>query len=98
MLTTTERRWLQEARRHIRLALVQSEYGDWDATIEWTAAAIRSPLTTENTSEVISLLTSLASAKASQLRSNAAMRAAAIRRLEETKTLIGELLVATTDR
>ena len=96
-MTPLERRWLQEVRRYIRLALAKSEYGFWDEAIECTAAAVRNPLTTENTSEVINLLTSLATAKASHLRSNAAMRAAAIRRLEETKTLIGELLVATTD-
>ena len=77
---------------------MKSEYGDWDAVIEWTAAATRSPLVTENTSEVINLLASLAVSKPEDLRRNAGMRAAAIRRLEETKALIGETLVTTTDR
>lgn len=96
-MTPSERRWLQEARRCIRLAIVKSEYGDWDTVVEWTASAIRDPLVTSNTSEVIDLLSSLAVSKPSDFRTNAGMRAAAIRRLEETKFLIGELLVATTD-
>lgn len=97
-MTPSERRWLQEARRYIRLAIVKSEYGDWDAVVEWTAAAVRTPRITEHTSEVIDLLSSLAVSKPADFRTNAGMRAAAIRRLEDTKTLIGELLVATTDR
>lgn len=96
-MTPAERQWLQNARRHIRHALVKSEIGDWDAVISWIAPLTRSTIVTSVTLEVTSLLASLATTEPASLRSNAAMRAAALRRLEETKSLIGELLVATTD-
>lgn len=98
MMTPIERQWMQDARRRIRLALTKIEIGDWDAAVDHIKSVVRSTLVTPDTLEVTSLLTSFASSEPSELRRNAAMRAAAIRRLEETKTFIGETLVATTDR
>jgi hypothetical protein len=97
MLNLNERQWLQETRRHIRIALVKAELGDWDAVITVLRPIVQTTATNNITPEVTNLLASLTAAEPLDLRSNAAMRAAAIRRLEETKTLIGELLVATTD-
>lgn len=96
-MTPTERSWLQDARRHIRVALVKSEIGDWDVVIFHATQVVRMEPFAPHLIEVANMLASLATAEPSQLRSNAAMRAAAVRRLEETKTLIGEILVATTD-
>jgi hypothetical protein len=96
-MTPLERWWLQGARRAIRLAIVKVEYGDWHAAVSWVQSVVNAPLVTSNTSEVIDLLTSSAVADPKLFISNAAMRAAFSRRLEETKTLIGNLLVATTD-
>jgi len=97
-MTPSERAWLQDARRHIRLALVKSEIGDWDTVVFYAAQVVRMKPFAPRLTEVTNMLASLATTEPPQLRSNAAMRAAAIRRLEETKTLIGEILVATTDR
>lgn len=97
-MTPTERRWLQDARRHIRVALVKAEIGDWDTAVLYAAQVVRMEPFAPHLTEVVNMLASLATTEPSQLRSNAAMRAAAVRRLEETKTLIGETLVATTDR
>lgn len=96
-MTPTERQWMQDARRAIRFALVKIEIGDWDAAIGALKGVVRSTLVTKATIEVTSLLASLASSEPSDFRSNAAMRAAALRRLEEAKTYIGDTLVATTD-
>lgn len=96
MLNLNERQWLQETRRHIRIALVKAELGDWDAVITVLRPIVQTTATNA-TLEVTNLLASLTASTPSHLRSNAEMRAAAIRRLEETKALIGELLVATTD-
>lgn len=98
MPSPVERLWLQTARRNIRMALLKGQLEDWDAAISWIAPVVSAPPLSSVTSEVTDLLTSLALTKPSDLRGNAAMRAAAIRRLEEAKTLIGETLVATTDR
>lgn len=97
-MTPTERQWMQDARRHIRIALAKIEIGDWDAAIGHVKSVVRSTLVTPDTLEVTNLLASFASSEPSELRRNAAMRAAATRRLEETKTFIGDILVATTDR
>lgn len=97
-LSMTERQWLQNARFFIRMALVKAEIGDWDTVVSQADRIVRSPLLNEATMEVANLLASLAATKPSDLRSNAAMRAAATRRLEETKSFIGATLVATTDR
>lgn len=96
-MTPTERQWMQDARRVIRFALVKIEIGDWDAAIDALKGVVRSTLVTKATIEVTSLLASIASSEPSDFRSNAAMRAAALRRLEEAKTYIGDTLVATTD-
>lgn len=98
MLTTLERRWLQDARRSVRLALVKTEIGDWDTVVACIKTIVRTTLVTNATLEVTNLLASLASSNPSELRGNASMRAASIRRLEETKSFIGDILVATTDR
>ena len=98
MLTMSERKWMQDARRAIRFALVKIEIGDWDTAIIHIKGVARSTLVTKNTLEVTNLLASLAASEPSDFRSNVAMRAAAVRRLEEAKLQIGEALVATTDR
>lgn len=95
-MTPSERQWLQDARRFIRIALVKTEIGDWDTVVATVGNVARRP--GPPNIEVVNLLASLANANASDFRGNAAMRAAAIRRLEETKSFIGETLVATTDR
>lgn len=97
-LTATERQWMQDARRHIRIALTKVEIGDWHTAVEVVKSVVRSTLVTKATLEVTNLLASFASSNPSDFRSNAAMRAAALRRLEETKSFIGDILVATTDR
>lgn len=97
-MTPSERAWLQDARRSIRLAMVKSEIGDWDTVVTAIGNVARRPtLVTPATIEVINMLSSIAVTQPSDLRSNAAMRAAVTRRLEETKVFIGEFLVATTD-
>lgn len=98
MLSPVERLWLQNARRHVRMALLKGQLEEWDEVIDWLAPIVSAPDLTEVTSEVTNLLTSLALTKPSQLRGNAAMRAAAIRRLKEAKTFIDDTLVATTDQ
>lgn len=96
-MTPSERQWLQDARRFVRIAIVKAEYGDWDAAVAAMGNVARRPsLVTPGTIEVINMLASFASTKPSDLRGNAAMRAAAIRRLEETKVFIGDALTATT--
>lgn len=88
---------MQDARRSIRLALVKSEYGDWDTVVTAIGNVTRRPsLVTTDTIEVINMLASIGVTEPSHLRTNAAMRAATIRRLEEAKTFIGEVLTATT--
>lgn len=98
MLTMTERQWLQETRRSIRIALVKAEIGDWDTVITLLRPIVRVTTVTDATLEVTHLLASLAASEPSDLRRNVGMRAAAVRRLEEAKAQIGETLVATTDR
>jgi len=98
-MTQLERQWLQEARRSVRAALVSADIQEWDNVVLQAAGLSRYPTGYGHPKilEVKDLLTSLGRASHQDLRSNAAMRAAAIRRLEEVKTLIGEALVATTD-
>jgi hypothetical protein len=98
MLTPSERQWMQDARRAIRFALTKIEIGDWDSVVGHIKGVVRSTLVTKDTLEVTNLLASIASSEPSDFRRNAAMRAAALRRLEEAKTYIGDTLVATTDR
>ena len=93
-MTPTERQWLQIARRDIRLALVKAEIGDWDAVVSCVHPYSRAVPSGAVPIEVSNLLASLGTSNPSDLRGSAAMRAAAIRRLEETKVLIGESLVA----
>lgn len=96
-MTPSERQWLQDARRFVRIAIVKAEIGDWDAAVVAMGnVADRPSLGTPDTIEVGNMLASFANTKPSDLRSNAAMRAAAIRRLEETKVFIGDALTATT--
>lgn len=97
MLTMVERQWMQDARRAIRFALVKIEIGDWDSAISHIKGVVRSTLVTKATLEVTNLLASFAASEPAEFRKNAAMRAAAIRRLEEAKAYIGDTLVATTD-
>lgn len=98
-MTQLERQWLQEARRSVRTALVAADIQDWETVVLHAAGLSRYPTGYDHPKilEVKDLLTSLGHAKPQELRSNAAMRAAAITRLEEVKVLIGEALVATTD-
>ncbi len=98
MLTMTERQWMQDARRAIRFALTKIEIGDWNSAVDHIKSVVRSTLVTKATLEVTNLLASFATSEPSEFRRNAAMRAAAIRRLEEAKAYIGDTLVATTDR
>ena len=90
---------LREIRRGIRLALVHAELHHWDEVISICLGIYSQHASGggEVTFEVRNLLASLANTTPSDLRRNAAMRAAAVRRLEETKTLIGESLVTITD-
>ena len=99
-MTQLERQWMQEARRSIRSALVSATNQNWDEVVACAASLARYPTgyLHDTILEVKDLLTSLATARSQDLRGNAAMRAAAITRLEEVKSLIGETLVATTDR
>lgn len=97
-LTASERQWMQDARRSIRIALTKVEIGDWPTATEVIKGVVRSTLVTKATLEVTNLLASFASSEPSDYRKNAAMRAAALRRLEEAKALIGDILVATTGR
>ena len=98
-MTPSNRSWLQEARRDIRSALLYAERHDWNTCVS-TVASIWRRLsdTSEVTIEVKNMLASLAVTDPSELKKSAAMRAAAVRRLEEVKSFIGESLVATTDR
>lgn len=97
-MTPTERQWMQDARRAIRFALVKIEIGDWHTAVDHIKGVVRSTLVTPDTLEVTNLLASFACSEPSDFRTNAAMRAAATRRLEEAKIYIGDILVATTDR
>ena len=98
MRTMVERRWMQDARRTIRIALTKVEIGDWDSVVSYAKSVVRSTLVTKTTLEVTNVLASIAASEPSDFRRNAAMRAAAQRRLEEAKAYIGDTLVATTDR
>lgn len=99
-MTQLERQWLMEARRSIRAALVSATNQNWDDVVACAVGLARYPTGYLNDTilEVKDLLTSLALTSPKDLRSNPSMRAAAVKRLEEVKSLIGETLVATTDR
>jgi hypothetical protein len=97
-MTPSERQWLQDARRTIRYALRQVMVDDWDAAIANAKGVVRSTIVTDCTLEVTHLLASFAHSNPTDYRANAAMRAAAIRRLKETKDYIGKTLAATTGR
>lgn len=92
-MTPSERAWLQEARRNIWMALTKAEYGDWNSVVAIASSIHRHPDASGEGFEVQSLLASLATSNVTDLRSSAAMRAAAVRRLNDAKTFIGSTLV-----
>lgn len=99
VLTTVDRCWLQDARRSIRLALLRASLNDWEAVVASASNIHRNTTSSDATViEVRNLLASLATTAPSHLKTNRAMREAAKRRLNDAILLIGETLVATTDR
>ncbi len=94
-LSKVERRWLQEARRSLRLAHTYAENGsDWDAVVASAESVYRTPMAAHDAViEVKNLLASLATTAPSQLRTNRAMRTAATKRIKEAILFIGETLV-----
>lgn len=93
-MTPLEKTWLQNARRDIRYALDHAKHGNWEAVIHSVGAAGNIPAPAGSVIlEVSNLLASIRVSRPSDFRGSAAMRGAAIRRLEEAKILIGSSLV-----
>jgi len=95
-----ERQWMTDTRRTIRLAIVAAEANRW-AIVTSCAKSIKLDAERYHHDKIMEtkdLISSLAAVSPSEFENNIAMRASAIRRLDEIKTLLGEALVATTDR
>jgi hypothetical protein len=96
-MTTQHRRWLADVRRAIRQALLDMEFGRVDTAMLSLKEHYRDEvIITDSTYEVKNMIASLASVDPADLKKNPAMRAAAVRRLNETKQYIGEALLADT--
>lgn len=94
-MTASERQRLREAQTIIRFALLMAERRDWSTVVSIVANTCSMIGDEPVYGEVRNMLASLAVASPGALAGNRAMQLAAIRRLEETKHLIGETLIAT---
>jgi hypothetical protein len=98
-MTTQQREWLASVRRSIRKALLDLEFGRFDiAFLGIREHFVEESPTCDAAMEVKNLLASLAVVDPALTRDNPAARAAATRRLNETKRYIADALLATTER
>lgn len=97
-MTPRHREWLGSVRRAIRKALLDLEFERFDtAFLDLRELFFTEAPISDDTMEVKNLIASLATARP-QLMQNAAARAAAVRRLEETKKYITEAMLSASDR
>jgi hypothetical protein len=96
-MTPNHREWLARVRRAVRQALLDLEFGRFETAFLPLRECYHDEVTvTDVTVEVKNLIASLAYADPGEVRRRPAMRAAAVRRLHDTKKFISDALIAPT--
>lgn len=96
-MTPNHREWLADVRRAIRQALLDLEFGRVEtAFFPLRECYLVEVTVNDTTAEVKNLIASLATVDPDELKKRPAMRAAAVRRLKDTKKFISDALTAPT--